>query len=315
MFPLLALCDRQDIGGISYPHHPQVKKSAIFFYDGYPGGIGLCDAGYERVEELLESTRKLLAECPCEEGCPSCVHSPKCGSGNKPLDKKGAQLTLEFLMGERPIPESKDQTDADTAETESQTAMTQVQPRKKRVQFMDIETQRGADEVGGWENKHLMKLAVGVVYDTLDDRYHTYFENQVDQMFERMFQADLVIGFNHVGFDYPVLQAYSVEDLAKKIRSFDMLEDIRKRLGFRLKLNDLAKHTLKVEKLADGLQSLEWFKAGEMDKIVEYCIQDVKVTKELFEYGCKNGHLIYTHRSGEKVRLPVDWSLDKLIGS
>ncbi|MBW1869709.1 MAG: DEAD/DEAH box helicase, partial [Deltaproteobacteria bacterium] len=95
IFPLFALCDRNDIGGICYPHHPQVGKSAIFIYDGYPGGVGLAQRGFEAVLELLEKTWDLVRGCECEIGCPSCIHSPKCGSGNKPLDKGAAGLILE----------------------------------------------------------------------------------------------------------------------------------------------------------------------------------------------------------------------------
>ncbi|HZE20485.1 MAG TPA: Zn-binding domain-containing protein, partial [Desulfobaccales bacterium] len=85
MFPLFALADRYDIGGISHPAHPQVGRAAIFIYDGYPGGVGLSARAYEILEELVQRALSLTAACPCEDGCPSCIHSPKCGSGNKPL--------------------------------------------------------------------------------------------------------------------------------------------------------------------------------------------------------------------------------------
>jgi DEAD/DEAH box helicase domain-containing protein len=70
--------------------HPQTKKAAVFIYDGAPGGVGLSERGFEIIEELLAKVEELLAGCDCEEGCPACVYSPKCGSGNKPLDKEGA---------------------------------------------------------------------------------------------------------------------------------------------------------------------------------------------------------------------------------
>ena len=100
LFPLFALCDRNDVGGICYPVHPQLEKPAIFIYDGYPGGVGLADYGYGIIEELLRKTLSLIRDCPCLDGCPSCVHSPKCGSGNKPLDKRAAEFVLEWLLGE-----------------------------------------------------------------------------------------------------------------------------------------------------------------------------------------------------------------------
>jgi DEAD/DEAH box helicase domain-containing protein len=97
----------------------------------------------------------------------------------------------------------------------------------------------------------------------------------------------------------------------KTLPTFDILEDIYNRLGFRLSLDHLAKETLNRGKTADGLQAVEWFRNGEMDKLTEYCRQDVRVTRDLFEYGLKNGHLIYREkRSDRRLRLLVDWDLE-----
>jgi DEAD/DEAH box helicase domain-containing protein len=100
ILPLFALCDRNDIGGVSTPLHPDTGKAQIFIYDAYPGGIGIAEKGFDLVEQLWQTTLKAIAECPCEEGCPSCVQSPKCGNNNKPLDKKAAQVLLEGLLKE-----------------------------------------------------------------------------------------------------------------------------------------------------------------------------------------------------------------------
>ena len=108
LFPLLALCDRFDLGGISYPRHPQLAVPAFFIYDGQAGGIGLAAQGYERIRELLDRTRRLVAACPCEAGCPSCVQSPKCGNGNRPLDKAFALYLLDVLCGLEPVPERRE---------------------------------------------------------------------------------------------------------------------------------------------------------------------------------------------------------------
>jgi DEAD/DEAH box helicase domain-containing protein len=99
LFPLLALCDRGDIGGISYPFHPQVGCGAVFVYDGHPGGVGITARGHEDLAGLLERVHELVAGCPCETGCPSCIQSPKCGNGNRPLDKAGAMRILRLLLG------------------------------------------------------------------------------------------------------------------------------------------------------------------------------------------------------------------------
>ncbi|HUO58030.1 MAG TPA: DEAD/DEAH box helicase [bacterium] len=99
MMPLHVVCDRWDLGGISTPAHPQVPQPVIFIYDGYPGGVGLTERAYETMEELLTTTFEMIRDCECEEGCPSCVQSPKCGSGNHPLDKRGALLILGHILG------------------------------------------------------------------------------------------------------------------------------------------------------------------------------------------------------------------------
>jgi len=101
ILPLFALCDRNDIGGVSTPFHPDTGRAQIFIYDAYPGGIGIAEKGFDLVEELWQATLKAVTECLCQEGCPSCIQSPKCGNNNKPLDKKAAQTLLERLLGER----------------------------------------------------------------------------------------------------------------------------------------------------------------------------------------------------------------------
>jgi len=99
LFPLLALCDRGDIGGISLPFHPQVGCGAVFVYDGHPGGVGISARGFTELPALLDRVLALLDACPCEDGCPSCIQSPKCGNGNRPLDKPGAARVLRLLLG------------------------------------------------------------------------------------------------------------------------------------------------------------------------------------------------------------------------
>jgi DEAD/DEAH box helicase domain-containing protein len=99
MLPLFALCDRNDIGGVSTPFHPDTGKAQIFIYDAHPGGIGIAEKGYELVNELWAATLKAISECPCQDGCPSCIQSPKCGNNNEPLDKKAAIIILEELLG------------------------------------------------------------------------------------------------------------------------------------------------------------------------------------------------------------------------
>jgi len=100
LLPLVALCDRGDIGGVSHPRHPDLGGlPAVFIHDAYPGGVGIAEVAYERIEDILRSVISTVQTCPCEDGCPSCVQSPKCGNNNQPLDKKGAGLLLKLFLG------------------------------------------------------------------------------------------------------------------------------------------------------------------------------------------------------------------------
>jgi len=98
VLPLIAMCDRWDIGGLSTNYHPQTGRATIFIYDGHPGGIGITRTAFSRFEELCRDAHRLISECPCTSGCPSCVQSPKCGNLNEPLSKRGAQALLTRLL-------------------------------------------------------------------------------------------------------------------------------------------------------------------------------------------------------------------------
>ncbi|MGH2453712.1 MAG: DEAD/DEAH box helicase [bacterium] len=102
LLPLFAMCDRWDIGGVSYPYHPQTGSATIFIYDGHPGGVGITEKGFSLLEEWMAATLDAIAACPCEAGCPSCIQSPKCGNLNNPLDKAAALLLLQGLLAGRP---------------------------------------------------------------------------------------------------------------------------------------------------------------------------------------------------------------------
>jgi len=314
LFPLFALCDRNDIGGISYTFHPQAGKAAIFFYDGYPGGVGLAQRGFEIIMQLFKATLDLIKGCPCEEGCPSCIYSPRCGSGNKPLDKRGAIMVLEALTGVISL------TDISAVEPEPPLQITSAEQdqafrdaNQRRIIYLDLETQRSALEVGGWQNAHLMMVSVAVAYDSLEDRFYVFTEDQLEKLIRQLSSADLVIGFNIKRFDYAVLQPYTTVDLGE-LPTFDLLEEIFNRLRYRISLDHLATETLGRQKSGDGLKALEWFKAGEMDMLTEYCKDDVILTRDLFLHGLDKGHLIYRDKGhNERLRFPVDWDLDALI--
>ncbi len=312
LFPLFALCDRNDIGGISYTFHPQVGKAAIFIYDGYPGGVGLAQRGFDIILQLLEKTLDLIAGCPCEQGCPGCIYSPRCGSGNKPLDKKAAIVILEALIGVRSL------SDIEQLDLEPPIIppSSQGKPEKRgqrRIIYFDLETKKSAAEVGGWQNMHLMMVSVAVVFDSLEDRFCVYTEDRISELVEHLHKADLVVGFNLKRFDYAVLAPYTNQDL-RSVPTFDILEDVYDRLGFRLSLDHLVKETLRREKPADGLQALEWYKSGEMQKLTEYCKQDVILTRDLFLEGMEKGYVVYrSKQQNERVRLLVNWNISEIV--
>ena len=184
--------------------------------------------------------------------------------------------------------------------------------KEQRILYFDLETQKSAEDVGGWGNIHDMKLAVGVVWDSCEQEYFSYQENTALQLVEKLQTADLVVGFNVKKFDYGVLQPYADFDL-DEITTFDMLIDINKKLGHRLSLNHLAENTLNAKKSADGLVSLQWYKEGKIDKIIKYCKQDVEITRDLFLYGESHGYVKYSTRSGVVKDLKVDWKTPSLI--
>jgi DEAD/DEAH box helicase domain-containing protein len=303
LFPLFALCDRFDVAGISIPQHPQVRGPAVFFYDGHPGGVGISRAIYPRLEELLETTLEAVTRCDCPHGCPSCIHSPRCGSGNRPLDKRATVRTLELILRDEPLPMRS----AATEPAPPAPLVRKEQPPPPSVLIFDVETQRSAEEVGGWHNTHLMRLGLAVVLDRETGQFETYTEDRVDELIDRLFGASLVLGFNIRRFDYSVLRPYTTRDLLT-LPTFDLLENIYQRLGHRLSLDHLAQHTLGRGKSGDGLQSLEWFRRGEIEKVEAYCRMDVELVRDLMAFGEREGHILYRRRSGEIVRLPVEWA-------
>ena len=312
LFPLFALCDRHDVGGISYVRQPQLGKAAFFLYDGHPGGVGITASLFDRVEALLEATLETIGGCDCEDGCPACVHSPKCGSGNRPIDKTAAVRILRLLLAVDPLPEIASPRSAGAPEQKAESIEPDEPHDRRRVVYFDIETQRSAKEVGGWHNAQLMRVAIAVLYDESTDRFETFGEGEVSLLIERLKAADLVVGFNVRRFDYSVLRGYTDFDFSE-LPTFDMLDAIHSVLGFRLPLGHLAHETLGAEKGADGLQSLQWWKEGRIDRIEAYCRQDVALLRDLLHHAEEHGHLFFRTREGQRVRLPARWSIDALI--
>ncbi len=312
MFPLFAVCDRNDIGGICYPLHPQVEKGAIFIYDGYPGGIGLAARGYDIILPLIEKTRELIASCPCRDGCPACIHSPKCGSGNKPLDKAAALILLDYLSGRKALADPVEPPNEIAQVCEPAAAPPARCARDFRIGFFDLETQKLADEVGGWQNSHLMRVSVGVVCEMPSGAVRAYREDRVSDLIEDLKGFDLVVGFNIARFDYRVLSAYTPFKF-DRLPTFDILQEIHRGLGFRVSLGSLAQSTLGRGKGGDGLQAVQWFRRGEWDDLIRYCTEDVLITRDLFYHAVEKGFLVYNDRKKGRLRIQTPWKIEDLV--
>jgi len=431
LLPLLALCDRGDLGGISTPYHPQIGCGGVFVYEGHAGGVGIAARAFAQLPELLARVGRLLDECECEEGCPSCVHSPKCGNGNRPLDKSGARRVVALLLGEEACeglaepwslslgePEALAEPEAaegpgdeeaplisaavssvdagtphaatsngrpthegrvrdprapgrrngalvpapnghlapartnghglahDRAAGHGEARPELVAPSHaghvgplarlaaslrarwrrwwlRRVRpaipalrppadggdtlLFDLETLRSAADVGGWGNAHRMGLALAVVCRLEEERFEVFREGDARALATALRAARLVIGFNVRRFDYRVLAGYTGADYNRLVPTLDLLEDVHRALGFRLRLDDLARATLGSGKTADGLQSLEWVRAGRLDLVEEYCRHDVEVLRDLYLFGRREGYVVWRDREERRLRLRVRW--------
>ena len=177
------------------------------------------------------------------------------------------------------------------------------------IVYFDLETQRTANDVGGWDKKHEMGMSLGVTYSSRDKCYEIFGEDRAEYLVKRLQRADLVVGFNHVRFDYDVLMAYTILDLRENLVSFDLLQEVERIAGHRLKLEDIAQATLGVGKTADGLDAIRWWREGKILEIAKYCCFDVKVTRLVHDYGAAPKTLLVNDRFGRKNCLEVDWSL------
>jgi DEAD/DEAH box helicase domain-containing protein len=177
----------------------------------------------------------------------------------------------------------------------------------KNIVYFDLETQKSAEEVGGWDKISQMRMSLGVIYSTATGGYKIYGEPQVNDLLTDLQRADLIVGFNNLRFDYEVLHGYTTMDL-RQLPTLDMLVDLQETLKHRLSLDSIATATFGVEKTAEGLQAIEWFRQGRMLEIAEYCCYDVKITKLVHEYGVQHKELHYNNRFGKKLTVPVKWS-------
>lgn len=175
----------------------------------------------------------------------------------------------------------------------------------KRLVYYDVETQKRADEVGGWDRADLMLISIAVTFSE-EDGFKVWFEKDTQEMIRYLSDFDMVVSFNGNNFDSKVLSHYGdVSALHRK--SFDVAEYLSGQLKHRIRLESVATATLGVGKSADGLLALQWWKEGRIDEIIEYCKQDVKVLRDVVVYGKEHGFVLYNDVEQNAVKVAVDW--------
>lgn len=174
------------------------------------------------------------------------------------------------------------------------------------IVYFDLESQKLFEDVGGRDASKLL-LACGVTWSTERNDFAVYWEDEAAALVAELKAADRVIGFNIINFDYEVLKPYAPTVNFRSFRSTDMLQDIFRTLNFRLSLDSIAKATLGTTKTADGLQSVQWYRNGELDKVAEYCKADVDITRRVYEFGRENGFVYYYSKLGSKLKVVVNW--------
>jgi len=174
-----------------------------------------------------------------------------------------------------------------------------------RYVVFDLETQNIFQDVGS-SDPTALDISVATVYDKGTDSFTTVTVDEIDRLWPIIEQADALVGYNSNHFDIPLLNKYYPGDLTI-IKSIDLLEEIRKSLGRRIRLDSVAQATVGAKKSADGLQAVRWWREGNIKDIKKYCEQDVNVTKKIFEYALEHGHVKFKD-GARKREIPLDTS-------
>jgi DEAD/DEAH box helicase domain-containing protein len=174
----------------------------------------------------------------------------------------------------------------------------------KKIVF-DIETSNLFSDVGT-NNPADLNLSVICIYDFEEDKYQHFLQEDLPRLWPILEKADLLIGYNSDHFDIPLLNKYYPGDLTK-IKSLDILKEIKNSYGRRMKLDQVAEGTFGGHKTSNGLEATRWWNNGERQKVIDYCIADVKITKEVYEYARANNKLFF-QEGGEKIEIKLDTS-------
>ena len=178
-------------------------------------------------------------------------------------------------------------------------------PNLMREVVLDIETRNTFADVGKY-NPALLDISVIGCWFSDTDTFETFLQEDLPKLWPRLEHSDRIIGYNLFGFDYPCMQRYYTGDLMK-LPTLDVMAEIEKRLGFRIKLDSVAQATLGIGKSGDGLQAVEFWRKGEIDKLKSYCLKDVEITRDIYLHAQQHKTVSYFDRMGQKqtIALPV----------
>ncbi|MBM3223867.1 MAG: DUF1998 domain-containing protein, partial [Candidatus Tectomicrobia bacterium] len=292
--PLVLLGDTGQLQGGVWSEGAGIEA---LFFDTQPGGNAVSALLYHDHERLLRLALQLLAPCTCVNGCVQCVGTQRCTTcrADGAIQRQAGVALLQALLGET-VP-----TWASVS-----TAKLSVPAPPAHHLYLVLSTQKSAEEVGGWQHKHLLRLGVAVTYDTQAQRYRVYSEETVGDLLASLRAADLVLGFNTRDFDYQVLQPYADVPLAS-LPTLAILDEVHQALGFRLSLSHLVQATLDLARGDESVQTLQWYQEGDRERIVKQCRRDLDLLKALVRYGSDTGTLWYRDHSGVRTAVPVDW--------
>ncbi len=300
--PLLWLDDDMPNASVLLDSENSENVPGVVVFDESAGGNGVSAFLYHTHTPILRLGLQILLQCDCDHGCSRCIMGFTCGvcAQEVPLDRQAGIALLQRLLGEvAPTLEQVRLPDVTVA------ARLQEGHRLRHV-YLCLTTQKSADEVGGWQHKHLLGLGVAMTYDTQDGLYRVYTAETVEDLLASLRLADLVIGFNLRDFDYQVLQPYTTASLAA-LPTLALLDAVQEELGYRLSFTHLLQETLGINRPDESLQTLQWFRQGDRNRIVQYCRRDITHLRALVRHGAHTGHVWYRDRTDARQAVAVNW--------
>jgi len=171
---------------------------------------------------------------------------------------------------------------------------------------LDIETQNSFKDIGGKANLSLLKISLVGAYIYSENKFMAFMEPGLSQLENLIKESELVIGYNLLGFDYPVLSNYLKNINFNNVKTLDILQVADNYLGYKIKLEAVAQGTLASGKIGTGMDAIEMWRAGQIEELKKYCLKDVEITKNIYEYGLQNQYIKFKS-SWEVYEIPVDW--------